>query len=236
MAGLDTNTSLLLHFDGSDGSTTFTDSSLSPKTFSVVGDAQIDTAQSKFGGASGLFDGTGDYIETPDHADWILGGGTGPFTIDGWIRFNSVASCGFLNQGETANDRWNIGFTGTELSFIQKTSGLTTHNMTKSWSPSSNTWYHIAFIRGWGGVNDDFAFTVDGSQVGTTSNVSDNIANFASHLIVGTKWDGGVFVPFNGWMDEWRISNVARWTANFTPPTEAYSVDSNKRLTLLGVG
>jgi len=32
------------------------------KTITPVGNAQIDTAQSKFGGASGLLDGTGDYI------------------------------------------------------------------------------------------------------------------------------------------------------------------------------
>src|SRR5689334_6463249 len=47
----DSYTKALLHFNGSDGSTTFTDES--GKTWSVNGDAQIDTAQSEFGGASG---------------------------------------------------------------------------------------------------------------------------------------------------------------------------------------
>jgi hypothetical protein len=53
--GLDSNTKLLLHMNGVDGSTTFTDSETTPKTVTVVGSTQIDTAQSKFGGASGLF-------------------------------------------------------------------------------------------------------------------------------------------------------------------------------------
>lgn len=53
--GLDANTKLLLHMNGVDGSTTFTDSETTPKTITPNGSVQIDTAQSKFGGASGLF-------------------------------------------------------------------------------------------------------------------------------------------------------------------------------------
>ena len=81
------NDALLLHFDGADGSTTFTDSSLTPKTFTANGDAQIDTADSKFSGASGLFDGTDDYITTPDSADFVLG--SEDFTIDLWFNCNA---------------------------------------------------------------------------------------------------------------------------------------------------
>ncbi len=55
VGGLDVNTKLLLHCNGTDGSTTFTDSETTPKTVTAQGSAQIDTAQSKFGGASGLF-------------------------------------------------------------------------------------------------------------------------------------------------------------------------------------
>ena len=54
------NVSLLLHGDGTNGSTTIVDSSSSSKTVTAVGDAQISTAQSKFGGSSIYFDGTGD--------------------------------------------------------------------------------------------------------------------------------------------------------------------------------
>ena len=81
------NDALLLHFDGADGSTTFTDSSLTPKTRTANGDAQIDTADSKFSGASGLFDGTDDYITTPDSADFVLG--SEDFTIDLWFNCNA---------------------------------------------------------------------------------------------------------------------------------------------------
>jgi hypothetical protein len=80
--GNDTYTKVLLHFDGSDASTTITDSNSggSAHTWTAAGNAQIDTAQYKFGGASGLFDGTGDWVTTPDHADFTLG--SSDFTID----------------------------------------------------------------------------------------------------------------------------------------------------------
>jgi len=61
-------------------------------TVTAYGNAQIDTAQSKFGGASGLFDGAGDYLSTPDSEDWNFG--SGDFTIDFWVRFNSLPGVG----------------------------------------------------------------------------------------------------------------------------------------------
>jgi hypothetical protein len=51
------NVSLLLHGNGTNGSTTITDNSPSPKTVTAVGNAQISTAQSKYGGGSIAFDG-----------------------------------------------------------------------------------------------------------------------------------------------------------------------------------
>ena len=69
----DTSQTLLLHADGTDASTTVTDSSLNAATMTPAGNAQIDTAQSVFGGASLLFDGTGDYVDTPVHARYDIG-------------------------------------------------------------------------------------------------------------------------------------------------------------------
>jgi len=77
------NVSLLLHGDGANGSTTIVDSSTSPKTVTAVGNAQISTAQSKFGGASLAFDGAGDYLTIPDDSSFDFG--FNDFTIEGWI-------------------------------------------------------------------------------------------------------------------------------------------------------
>jgi len=88
LSTVDEFTVALLHMNGTDAATAFTDET--GKTWTAQGNAQIDTGQSKFGGASGLFDGTGDYIDTPDSTDWQLDGGADAnlWTIDFWVRFN----------------------------------------------------------------------------------------------------------------------------------------------------
>jgi hypothetical protein len=76
------NVSLLLYGNGINGSTSIIDSSPSPKTVTAFGNAQISTAQSKFGGSSIAFDGTGDYLTVPDNDNFALGNGN--FTIECW--------------------------------------------------------------------------------------------------------------------------------------------------------
>ncbi len=91
----DPNTKLLLHMDGSNGSTNFVDSAQS-RSVTANGNAQISTSQYKFGGASGYFDGSGDYLTVPDSSDWTFG--TGDFTIDLWVRFSALQDSSFVSQ------------------------------------------------------------------------------------------------------------------------------------------
>ena len=224
MAGIDEYTKLLLHCDGADESTTFTDSEYTPKTVTAVGNAQIDTAQSKFGGASGLFDGTGDYLSTPDHADWYFG--TGDWTIDCWIRFTALPTSFnvqfIVSQTQDATNRWSNYLwndSGTYKWSIQsKATGEVTLDAPKN-SPglSINTWYHMAFVRN----GSNFHIFQAGTQCGTTEVSTTDFLNIVGDLQVGAREAGG---NFNGHIDEFRISKgIARWTANFTPPTKAYS-------------
>src|SRR5690554_3988242 len=86
--GNDSFVKLLIHADGSDGSTTFTDDSATGHTVTTSGSAQVDTAQSKFGGASALFAAGGsDYLAVADHPEFDIG--TGDFTVDLWFRINA---------------------------------------------------------------------------------------------------------------------------------------------------
>jgi hypothetical protein len=80
--------SLLLHGDGANGSTTITDSSRLTNTVTAVGDAQISTAQSKFGGASIAFDGSGDYLTISSSS--ALSIGSGDYTVEFWIRWTAL--------------------------------------------------------------------------------------------------------------------------------------------------
>ena len=91
--GIDSDTVLMLHGNGTDGSTTFTDSSLTtPHTPVAVGNAQIDTAQSKFGGASIYFDGSGDALTIPNDGDFTFG--SDDLTVDFWVRFEALPASG----------------------------------------------------------------------------------------------------------------------------------------------
>ena len=92
VSSIDSNTNLLLHCDGDDSSTTFTDSGATSHTVTANGGAIISTEQSKFGGAAAKFDGSSAYLSIPDHADWFMGAGA--FTIDFWVRFNSLPTTG----------------------------------------------------------------------------------------------------------------------------------------------
>ena len=81
-------TLMLLHFDGANNSTVFTDSSPFNQTVSVVtGTPKISTDISKFGGSSLYLDGSSS-IKIPDNANLNLG--TGVFTIEFWFYLLSL--------------------------------------------------------------------------------------------------------------------------------------------------
>lgn len=224
MAGIDANTKLLLHCNGADASTTFTDSATSPNTCTANGNAQIDTDQSKFGGASGKLDGAGDFVNIPDAA-W-MDFGTGDFTVDFWVRIDVIGTWTYFmddtNSGGRIQMRYRAGF-GLET-FIAAT------NTTFAWTASEDTWYHVALTRSSGTAR---AF-IDGTQIGTDLTRNGDI----THTVALQMGSNNTLDMVNGWMDEFRISNVARWTANFTPPSAEYSADSAKirNMMLLGMG
>ena len=88
LMGPDSFTKLLLHMDGTDASTTFLDEGVTVHAIAAHGHAQLNTADKKFGSASGLFDGNGDYLKIPTHADFDLSGGV--WTIEGSVIIPST--------------------------------------------------------------------------------------------------------------------------------------------------
>lgn len=214
MAVDDTYTKALLHMDGADASTTFTDES--GKTWTRAGDAQIDTAQSKFGGASGLFDGTGDWITTPDSADFYF---DGDFTVDFWIRCNSTVVTRWCGQWTDANNGWRLwNVDGTNMRFDIFSGGNAVVQIICAHGMSVDTWYHLALVKN----GTDYRIYKNGTSIGSVTD-ADVMANYTGTFGIGYEGLGSTS-PMNGWLDEFRISKgIARWTANFTPPTAAYS-------------
>jgi len=222
----DSYTKLLLHCNGTDGSSTITDES--GKTVTVVNQAQIDTAQKQFGTGSCLFDGTADYLTETDSTDWDFA--NGDFTYDFWLRVPSPPSDDTYNslivQRAGAGSNQATAFflhrdTGHYHLFFGYTTDGSTQKTTESGeiSLSNNTWYHIAFVRN----GTTGTFYLDGTANGTTVNFStDTIYNSTSTN--GQARVDSSTTDLNGWIDELRISKgIARWTTNFTPPTEEYA-------------
>jgi hypothetical protein len=218
------NVSLLLHGDGTNGSTTIIDSSPSPKTVTAVGNAQISTAQSKFGGSSIAFDGTGDYLSVPASAGFDFG--SGDYTIEMWVNISSAANFGGLvgkgPVGTVNTNTYSLEFndTSNELSFYVGSGNNTgSYIITGTTNVrTAATWQHVAVCRS----GNNTRLFVNGTQEGSTYTLSYNIVA-GQALSIG----GGFFAPstntINGYIDDLRITKgVARYTANFTPPTAAF--------------
>jgi hypothetical protein len=203
------NVSLLLHGDGTNGSTTITDNSPSPKTVTAVGNAQISTAQSKFGGSSIAFDGSGDSLAAPASISHF---GTGDFTIELWIYQNSATPHGIQEaRVEATATPWLWYFDGSNLVFFNGTSYQTTGTV-----PSSQ-WVHIAISRSSGIVRQ----FINGNKE-SENTITTDLTTAASNTLLMRARDVGSDV-LNGYIDEYRVtSGVARYTANFTPPTTPF--------------
>ena len=226
MPGIDRFTVLMLHCNGADASPTFIDSSKNNYAITTAGNAQIDTAQSKFGGGSGLFDGTGDYITIADSEDWNFG--SADFTFDWWVRFNSNTGTGmaFFQQRVDDNNRILslIDHDNNLLYFYIFNAAVTVASMSRTWNPSAATWYHVAILRNSNAVK----MFVDGLQLGADETVTGTSPNLAAVVSIGAR-SSTSDLYLDGWLDEFRISKgIARWTANFAVPIVEYSITKNQ--------
>ena len=210
------NNSLLLHGDGTNGSTTFKDDSINNHTITANGNAQISTAQSKFGGASMYFDGNGDYLSIAD--DDAFNFGSGDFTMETWVYMTSQGSYNFLvgqygSSSSVSTTFWSIANGYNDCYFYYGSSSVRLSGTT---SIPLNTWTHVAVAREGNTVR---LFT--NGQVDASSSFTQTLNNSTLDFTIGA--DSTAAYDFAGYMDDIRVTKgVARYTANFTPPTSAF--------------
>lgn len=222
---------IVLHIpfnDLADAATDAYDWSLKPHSVTdFQGNAQIDTAQFKFGSSSLLLDGTNDYVRTPDHADWILA--AGGFSIEAWVRFSDTNDTQeIVNQYTASGDQrsWRFFFSSTTgLGFQLFDDGTSTakYSINFAWSPDPDTWYHVAVCRDTDGTTRLF---IDGSTGGDTS--TDNTASFnsTSRLHIGANGAGGN--DYAGWIQDVRVVvGEGIYTADFAAPSGALDTTYN---------
>lgn len=220
MAGIDKYTKLLLHLDGVDNGTTFTDSSDSNHTI-IRNTTVTKTNTSKFGGSSAYFNGTNSYLNFGASADYSFG--SSPFALDFWVyRSRSNTQEAMLNSWAdyNATDNWHIYISAAnKLSCFPKGyQGGAGPSLTGATSITQDAWHHIAA-------------TFDGT---TYRMFLDGTLDSSAVLIPGSNSDQPLAIgissvdfggqPFQGYIDEIRISKgVVRWVTNFTPPISEYS-------------
>jgi hypothetical protein len=187
----------------------------------AVNDTHHETDQAKFGSTSIYFDGSGDELHVND---------IGQLTFDGDFTVEFFAYLG--DQGDTyatiMNDVSNNRLRITLGSSSNSTPKLSIYSST--WDShiegtsdiGDNAWHHCAIVRD----NGTIRIFVDGTQE-TTSSDKGNFIDIEGTLEFGT-YSGSK--GFNGYLDEIRISNIARYTSNFTPTTSIFSDDNNTRL------
>jgi hypothetical protein len=205
--------SLMLSMDGTNGSTTFTDSSLNALTVTPVGNAQISTTQSKYGGASAYFDGTGDYLQISNNTVFDL---PGDFTVEAWFYASNLASSPCIAGKWVANNvSWALIVGTASATFAVGNNGSYVASLSFSTTLTNNTWYHIAATRSGSSIK----CFINGSQIGSTQTNSSNCSS-TSIFAVGFL-NSSAPAYFQGYIDDLRISRFARYVSNFTPPTAA---------------
>jgi len=183
----------------------------------TAGTAQISTTQSKFGGSSIYLAGAGNYLSIPHSS--ALNFGTGNFTIETWIYYNSLSNIPFLFQKMSGTTGWFIEI-GTSTVYFGWGSASSSQYIAFSTSLSTGVWYHIAVTRTGSTLNAFVNGVSPGAQTLTSADSSyDNTVN----ATIGGYYAGTSTYDLNGYIDDFRITkgNV-RYTSNFTPPTAPF--------------
>ncbi|MFA6470133.1 MAG: LamG-like jellyroll fold domain-containing protein [Bacteroidota bacterium] len=216
------STVLLLHTNGADGGTVFTDEA--GKTVTPTG-ATTTTTAPKFGTACGNFSVSGtDYLSVPDSVDFDFGSGS--FTIDFWVKSSLGNDGGIISKRENVGSLgWAVEIRATGAVWLRaKVNGVwnDTFLITAAGAVTANTWTHIAIVRN----GSAWTIFVNGTSAGTATNAG-VLDNQSSVVIIGSsRVAGGIEDNFPGYIDELRVSKgIARWTANFTPPASEYTLD-----------
>lgn len=208
----------LLHMNGANNSTTFTDET--GKIWTPHGNAKLTTTSPKFGTASATFDGTGDWIDTPDSEDFNFG--TGDLTIHFWLK-RLAGGAGILQRILGQADVALTNSSSSMYAVINNSNSLgitvcigssgTTSTSTITITDTT-TWHHIAYVKS----GNTLKVYIDG--VGNTGvTVSGAINNSSQVFSIGRAGAYASDYLFANIDELCILKGTAKWTSNFTPPT-----------------
>jgi len=202
-----TNTKLLLNM--ADGQAI---DSAAQSNMSLHGDANTSTDQAKFGTASLHLDGSGDFSAGSDTSVGHFGGGN--FTAECWIYPTASPNQPIIMGQWNGSYSWAIQMSNDSsrnLRFLTSSVG----DQVSSTAVALNQWSHVALVRN----GNTFDIYLNGTSVKTATNSAALLAS-TDAFTIGNNAGGGQ--PFQGYIDEVRISKMARYTSNFTAPSESF--------------
>lgn len=207
------NTRLLCHAED------FTDSSNYAHTIINNNNVTLNTSHKKFGNSSFYFSGSNNLQVTPSKTFNFK---DGDWTFDAWVYPQRQSNDSFFFSGATTGSLF-VGFNVSSgyLTFGIGRAGIAWDN-TYSLGIRNNTylnnnsqWYHLAVVKS----SNKVYFFVNGQLKSTQDNVQ-SYSMLNGECDIGSQ---GSAYYFSGYIDELRISNVARWTSDFSVPTTAYT-------------
>jgi len=184
-------------------------------TITAYGNVANTRAVRKVGDSSIVFDGSGDYLQTPSSGDYNFG--TGDFTLELWMRADITSTKYLITRNSSSSSD------SADADFALNSDGGAWVQGTEVYggsTPSTGVWIHYAVVRDSGTVD----VYKDGTSVASTSATGDIDS---SYYIRFGDFTAAWSSYFDGYLDEIRISNVARYDGTFTPETTAFTTDSN---------
>ena len=186
------------------------------KVVTAYGGATQSTAQVKYG-TSVYAGSTGTYVEVLSDSDFQFGS-LGSYTVEGWIYLTTIGKTNRIYYKGTSGAS-TIHFSVNSSNLLSAVHGSTTIMGTSALS--ANQWYYVALVRN--SAATDLRIYLNGTIEAYSTGVTSNVNNTDPSDI------GGVFGTTTdslaGYIDDFRISNIARYTANFTAPTAQLTSD-----------
>lgn len=215
------NAMALLNFEGSNGSTTFTDASKAALTFTAVGNAEISTAQFKTGASSLLLDGTGDYIWTAalGSTDWYYDLDFYDISVDAWIYLTGTPgadACIMARWNSAGAKEWWLGMDSSRQVKLKYRTSATDKTITTTTVIAQNQWVHVRFLK----FGANLGIFVDGVLAGSATDGSTWDAYGSIRVSIGADGNGADVIPAC-YIDSVvvNLNNVLDGLRSFTPPT-----------------
>lgn len=207
------NTTLLMHMNGSNNGTVFTDQIGATATRN--GSPITSTTQFKYGGSSMRAAGA-DYLSFAPTSNHDLG--TGDFTLEGWWRFDDLNDHSLLAKYANGNAGWLMDYINStnslRLALANGTDNLYSFTLA---GLTANTWVHLAITR----TGSSIRGFMNGTLLSTAAVITNNVDATGTGLNIGKA---NAFSRYlRGYVDDVRITKgVSRYTASFIPPASQF--------------